>query len=211
MAALEALLSHPVVAQVQGDVVAGGAGADDDHAAGGADEFRRGQRRLARMLEDDAWACLLAERVPDGLAEGAGALGPVAIGLGVLGVGHGSPVVELRAIDDAGGAVLHAELTLGLVGDDGDRASALGPRDLERHAPEPSRRAPDEHHIAALYRVRRPAHQHPVRSRRAEKKAAGGLPGQALRLGDALVRLGPRELAVAAVVGLVAPDARALG
>src|SRR6266852_2403347 len=148
MAALEALLAHPVIAKIEGHVVACGPRADDDHATRRAHEFRRRQRGLAGMLEDDAGIALLPERVPEGLAEGAGALGPVAVGLAVLGVGHGPPVVELSAIDHAGGAVLDAELALGLVRDDGDGAAALGPRDLEGHAAEPSRGSPHEHHIA---------------------------------------------------------------
>ena len=114
------------------------------------------------MLEDDAGIGLLAEPVPDGLAEGARALGPVAVGLAVPGVGHGAPVVELGAVDHAGGAVLGAELALGLVGNNGDGSAALSPRDLERHAAEPARGSPHQHHIAALDGMRRPAHEHPV-------------------------------------------------
>src|SRR5262245_51022621 len=123
MAALEALLPHPVIAEIHRDVVARRAGADDDHAAGRAHEARRGQRRLARMLEDDARADALAERVPDRLAERASSLGPVAIRLAVLRVGHRTPVRELGAVDDAGRAMLETELPLGLVRDDGDGAS----------------------------------------------------------------------------------------
>src|SRR3989442_1267868 len=151
MAALEALLAHPVIAQIEGDIVARGSGADHDHAPRRAHEFRRRQCGLAGMLEDDAGIGLLAEPVPDGLAEGARALGPVAVGLAVPGVGHRPPVVELSAIDHAGGAVVGAELALGLVGDDGDGAAALSPRDLDRHAADPSRAPPHRHHIADTY------------------------------------------------------------
>src|ERR1700675_4437107 len=130
MTALEALLPHPVIAQIHRDVVAGGARADHDHPARGAEKARGRQRGLARMLEPDARARWLAERVPDGLAEGAGALGPLAVRLAVLGVGHRSPVLEVVAVDDPGRAVLDAELALGFVGHDGDGAAALGARDV---------------------------------------------------------------------------------
>ena len=130
--------------------------------------------------------------------------------LRVLGVGHRAPVLEVVAVDDPGRAVLDAELALGLVGHDGDGAAALGARDVERHAAEAARRAPDEDDVARLDGMRRPPHQHPVRRRGAEQEAPRLLPGEALGLGQALVRLGAGELAVAAIVRLVAPDARAL-
>ena len=60
MAALEALLPHPVIAEIHRDVVAGRAGADHDHAAGGARESRGRQGGLARMLEHDPRADALA-------------------------------------------------------------------------------------------------------------------------------------------------------
>src|SRR5262249_8872009 len=84
-------------------------------------------------------------------------------------------------------------------------------RDLERHAAEATRGAPHQHHVAALHGVGRPAHQHPVRGGGAEEEAARGLPGESFGLGDALMPLGTGELTVAAVVGLIAPDACALG
>src|SRR4051794_4644348 len=66
MGALEALLLGPEVAQVDVAVVAGGTGADDDHAAGLAGENRSWDRVLAGVLEDDARAAALAQRVING-------------------------------------------------------------------------------------------------------------------------------------------------
>src|SRR2546428_7519128 len=54
---------------------------------------------------------------------------------------------------------IDAELPLRLVGDDRDRPAADGARDLERHAPEPAGRSPDQNHIPALDDVGRPAHE----------------------------------------------------
>jgi hypothetical protein len=53
-----------VISEIQGDVVARGTGADDDHATRRAQETRGRQRRLARVLEDDAGALALAECIP---------------------------------------------------------------------------------------------------------------------------------------------------
>src|SRR4029450_3549961 len=208
---VDALLAQPVIPQIHRRVVAGGARADDDHAAGGADEYRCGQRRFARVLEHELRAHALAESVPDRLAERPRALGPFAVGLRVLGARHGTPVRELTPVDDRRRAVLLAKLALGVVGDDRDRAPADGARDLERHAAEPAGGAPHQDDVAGLDDMGRPAHEHAVRGGGAEQVASRLFPGEPLRLGHALVSLAARELAEASVVGLVAPDARALG
>src|SRR5207247_1806675 len=103
------------------------------------------------------------------------------------------------------------ELPLRRVGDDRDRPAAGGACDLERQTPEPARRSPDEDDVAALDDMGRPAREHPVGRGRAEEEAARFLPGQPFRLRHALMSLSAGELAVAAVVGLVPPDARRLG
>src|SRR6266481_7499982 len=74
--ALEALLPHPEIAQIDGCVVAGRTGANHDHAAGVADEDGRRHGILAGMLEHDARAAALAEDVPQRLPERARARGP---------------------------------------------------------------------------------------------------------------------------------------
>src|SRR5579875_3529308 len=89
------------------------------------------------MLEDKTRTDPLAHCVPDGFPEGAGALDPVVIG-GAGGAWHLAPVAERVPIDHADGAVIQAELPLGLVGDDRDRSSARRPRNLKRHATEPA-------------------------------------------------------------------------
>src|SRR2546428_5562704 len=211
MAALEALLAHPVIAEVHRRSVAGGAGADDDHAAGRADENRRRQRRFTWMLEDDPRADSLAEAVPGGLAECPRAFRPFAVGLRALGAGHHAPVGDRAAVDAGPRAVLLAEFAFRIVGDARHRAPADRARDLERHAAETASGSPHEDDVAGLDHVWRPAHEHPVGRRGAEQKAARFLPGQALRLCNALMGLAAGELAEASVVGLVAPDARALG
>src|SRR5207245_5778923 len=118
-----------------------------------------------------------------------------------------APVRELAAVDHRGGAVLLAEFLLCVVGDDRDRASAEGARDLERHAAEPARRAPYEDDVPRLDDVRWPAHEHPVRGRGAEQEAPGFFPGEAPGLGNALMGLAARAMAGGSGLGLERPDA----
>ena len=67
--ALHALLVHPQIAGVHRQVVARGAGADDDHAAALHDEHRDRERRLAGMLEHAVDVVALAGDLPDRRAE----------------------------------------------------------------------------------------------------------------------------------------------
>ena len=110
MRALQALLTHPQVAEVDGGVVPGGAGADHHHAAVVAHEDRGGDGLLAGVLEDDARVAALAEHVPERLAEGARPAHPGAEGLVVAPVGDDAPVIEVAPVDEAAGAEAHAEL-----------------------------------------------------------------------------------------------------
>jgi amidase len=65
--ALHALLAHPHVARVEGDVVAGCAGAEHHHAAALDHQARHRKRLLARMLEHDIGVALAGD-FPDRLA-----------------------------------------------------------------------------------------------------------------------------------------------
>ena len=102
MRALDALLPHPDVARIEGDVVAGGAGAEHHHAAALHDEARHRERLLARMLEHDVDVALAGD-VPDRLAELARFLGPVVV-FGRVHLRHLAPALEVLAVDDALGA-----------------------------------------------------------------------------------------------------------
>src|SRR5205823_2974149 len=66
--ALEPLLAHPEVAEVDDRVVAAGARADHDHAAGIAHEDARRNGRLAGVLEHDRRRPLVAQRIPERFA-----------------------------------------------------------------------------------------------------------------------------------------------
>jgi hypothetical protein len=204
--ALQALLPHPVVAQIERRVVAGGAGADHDHAAGLGHEARGRQRGLAGVLEHDRRALLLAERVPERLAEIARALEPQPVLELVAPARQLAPVAELAAIDDADRAELLAVLDLVVARHHRDRAAAGGLDDLDRHRAEAAGAAPHQHRIAGVDDVGRPAVQHPVGGRADQHVRRGLLPGQVRRLGQALVVLHLGVLREAAPVGLVAPD-----
>src|SRR5438552_8050235 len=207
--ALEALLAHPEVAEVGDRGVAARAGADDDHAARVADEDRGRHGVLARVLEDDAGAPALAHHLPEGGAEGARALQPLAVPLRVLPVRRHAPVGGLLAVDAALGAEARAELDLVVARDDRDRDAAHRARDLDRLAAEAAGAAPDEDHVARPDRVRRPGAEHAIRGRPDQHVCGRGVPGELGRLRQALVRLHARELREAAPAGLVAPDAKA--
>ena len=66
--ALDALLAHPDVGCVHRQIEAGGAGAEDDHAAALDDDARHREGLLARVLEHHVDVALAGD-VPDRLAE----------------------------------------------------------------------------------------------------------------------------------------------
>src|SRR5262249_57889743 len=66
MRTLHALLPHPHIARVEGNVVAGRAGAEHDHAAAFDHQDRHRKSRFAGMLEHDVDVAL-AGNVPDRL------------------------------------------------------------------------------------------------------------------------------------------------
>src|SRR5262249_44167426 len=100
--ALDALLPHPNIARIEGDVVAGRAGAEHNHAAALDHEARHRKRRLARMLEHDVDVAL-ARDVPDRLAEAARLLDPGVV-IGRADLRHRAPAFELAAVDHTLGA-----------------------------------------------------------------------------------------------------------
>src|SRR5438874_1682345 len=112
------------------------------------------------MLEDDPRAGAFAEHIPDGFSKRPRAFRPLTVRLRVLGIGHHAPMRELTAIDDADGPMLHAELALAVIRDNGNGAATHRARDLERHAAESARRTPDQHDVVGLDDVRWPSHQH---------------------------------------------------
>ena len=120
---LHALLMHPQIARVHGEVVAGRAGADDHHAAALHDEHGDRKRGRAGMLEHEIDVVALAGDLPDGGAELAHLLEPRVV-LGRADLGHLAPAVELLAVDDAAGAELHDEVALVVLGDDADGVGA---------------------------------------------------------------------------------------
>ena len=207
MRALQPLLPHPQVPQVDGGVVAGGAGADHHHAAGFADEDRGRDRRFARMLHDQRRVALFAQRFPEGGTEGANALQPAGIARVVLPMGQHPPVVEVAPVDASLGAQSQAIGNLVTVGNDRHRDGADRAGDLNGHGSQAAGPAPDQRRVAFLQRLPRPAHQHAVRGGAHQHVGGRFLPVHVLGLRHALVRLHPGELGEPAVVGLVSPGA----
>src|SRR5438874_6278996 len=124
MRALQPLLPHPEVAQVDGRVEAAGPRADHDHSARVAPEDRRGDRVLARVLEHDAWAPALAQDLPELCPECPRPLRPPGERLIVRPVRQHPPMVELFAVDAALRPQLQAEVELVLARHDRNRYPA---------------------------------------------------------------------------------------
>src|SRR3981081_2954222 len=157
------------------------------------------------MLEHDVDVALAGD-VPDRLAELARLLDPGVV-LRRVHRGHRAPAGEILAVDDALGAELHDIIALGLIRDDADRIRARRGRELHAEHPEPAARAPYQHVVAGLERVRRMAEQHAVGGRERQRVAGRFFPGEMLGLGHQLPRLHPAILREGAVGRLVAPDA----
>src|SRR5665213_4393550 len=102
MRALDALLPHPDITRIKGDVEAGGAGAEHDHAATLDHHRRHRESLLARMLEHDVNIALAGD-VPDRLAEAARFLAPIVI-FGGIHLRELAPALEFLSVDRAFGA-----------------------------------------------------------------------------------------------------------
>src|SRR5579864_4317114 len=205
MRALHALLPHPDIARVEGDVVAGGAGAEHHHAAALDHEAGNRERRLARMLEHDVDVALAGD-LPDRLAEAPRFLHPDIV-FRRPDLGHRAPAFELAAVDHALGPEIEHVFHLRFIGDDADRVRARGGDELHAEHAEAARSAPDEHIVAGLEEVRRMAEQHAIGGGERERIAARLLPGKMRRLDHELARLHAAELRERAVRRFVAPDA----
>ena len=206
MRALDALLVHPDIAGIHGQVVAGGTGAEHDHAAALADQCGHGECGLAGVLEHHVDVVALAGEGPDGLAELARRLEPGVV-FRRVDRGHLAPAVELLAVDDTLGAKAHHEVGLVVLGNHADGIAAGGGNELNGHRAEAARGAPHEYVLAGLEGVRAMAEQHAVGGRQRQRVAGSLFPGQVLRARHQLAGLDAAELGEGAVGRLVAPDA----
>src|ERR1051326_3671814 len=202
---LDALLAHPDVARIEGDVVAGCTGAEDHHPA--ALDHQRGDRErlLARMLEHDVDVALAGD-VPDRLAELARFLDPHVV-FGRADFGQLAPAGEVFAVDPALGAELHHIFAFGGVRHDADRVGARRGGELHAEYAEAAGGAPYQHVVAGLERVRRVAEQHAIGGRQGERVAGRLFPREVPRLLHQLAGLHAAELRGRAVRRLVTPDA----
>ena len=97
MRALKTLLMHPEIPRIQGQIVAAGACADDNHAAPFHHENRNGDGGFARMLEDEVHIVAFAGVLPDRGAEFADFLEPRRI-FGRVDFRHLTPALEVLAV-----------------------------------------------------------------------------------------------------------------
>ena len=161
------------------------------------------------MFEHDRRAHPLPQRIPERLAESPRPLHPIRIGR-ARGVGHRPPVPETGTVDDPHRTMVQAKLALGLVGNHRHRPPTHSGGDLQTHRPQAPGSTPHQHRVAGTNHVGRPAHQHPIGRTRRHQETARLLPGEPLRLREALMGLSPGELAEGPVVGLIPPHPRRL-
>src|SRR5215472_4990283 len=143
MRSLNAFLPHPDITCVEGEIVAGGAGAEDDHATALHDQARDWEGLLTRMLEYHVNVVAFAGDVPDRFSKLARFLRPSVV-IGGAHFRHLAPAIEVLTIDHALGAERKYEFALGFVRDhaNGVRAGHRAKLDSERS--EPTARAPDQ-------------------------------------------------------------------
>src|SRR6266404_2982655 len=192
MRALYALLPHPHIARVEGDVVARGAGAEHHHATALHDQTGDWERRLAGMLEHDIDVPLAGD-VPDRLAELARLLDP-GIVVRRADLRHLAPTGKLLAVDRALGAQLHHVVALAFIRDDADGVGAGSGRKLHAENAEAAGGAPHQYVVAWLQGVRRMAIEHAIGGGEGERVAGRLLPSQVRRFRHELTRLHAAEL-----------------
>ena len=192
MRALDALLPHPHIARVEGEVVAAGAGAEHHHAAALDHQARDRESRLAGMLEYDI-DIVLAGDIPDRLAEPARLLDPAVV-FRRADLGHLTPAGKLLAIDHTLGAQLHHIVALAFIRDDADGVGARRRRELHAEYTKPAGGAPYQDMIARLEDMRRMAEQHAIGGGKGKRVAGRLFPGQMRRLRHELARLHAAEL-----------------
>src|SRR5215469_15506143 len=206
MRALNALLMHPKIAGIRRKVVAGGAGADHDHATALYDEDRDGEGAFARMLEHEIDIVAFAGVLPDRRSEFADLLEPLAIFRGAH-LRQLAPTLEIFAIDRALCAQLHDKAALILLGDNPNGVGTGRCAKLHGKGAKPAGSAPDEHVVAGAKDMRAVAEQHPVSGRHGQRVAGAFLPAQMARPRHELAVLDTGELRERAVWGLIAPNA----
>src|SRR6516164_3542804 len=192
MRALHALLPHPHIARVEGEVVARSAGTEHDHAAALHDQAGDRERRLARMLEHDIDVALAGD-VPDRLAELARLLDP-GIVVRRADLRHLAPAGKLLAVDHALGTQLHHIVALAFIRDDADGVGTGSGRELHAENAEAAGGAPYQHVVARLQGVRRMAIEHAIGGGERERVAGRFLPSEVRRLRHELTRLHAAEL-----------------
>ena len=160
MRALNALLPHPDIARVKGQVEAGCAGAKHHHAA--ALDHKAGDRKglLARVLKHRIHI-LFAGNIPDCLAEFARLFRPFII-FGRVDSGHLAPAFEILAVDHAFRAQREHIITLGFVRNHADGIGAGCGNELHAKHAKTARSAPHQHIVARLQAVRIMAKQHAI-------------------------------------------------
>ncbi len=179
--ALDALLMHPEIARVHGEVVARRAGADHDHAAALHHLHRDRERRLARMLEHEVDVDALAGDVPDRLAEARASLSANYCTRACPTFGScPQHLKSLRLMTPLAPSCMH-EIALVVIRDHADRIGARRRAELDRERAKTAGSAPHQHVVARTQHVRTMAEQHAVGGGERQRVAGALFPGEMLR------------------------------
>ena len=137
MRPLQALLVHPHIPHIKGQVEPAGPGTDHDHAALFAHQRRHRKRRLTGVLKHDIDVVALAGDIPDRLTEFTRLAKPFLV-FRRVDRGQLPPTLKVFAIDDAFGPQIHHELALILIRDDPDGVCTRRVDQLDRIRAKPT-------------------------------------------------------------------------
>lgn len=162
MTALDAFLAHPHITGVKGEVVSGGASAEDDHAAALRHHAGDWERSFARMLKHHIDVITFAGDVPDGAAKAAAALHIGVEAVRIIHIWQSAPAIEIAAIDNADSAHAGHVLCFFIARDHSDWLGTDGSRQLQRKRAKPACCTPHQNMLAGAKLVWRMAEHHPI-------------------------------------------------
>ena len=209
MAAFDTLLAHPYVARIEGEIVAGGACAEDNHAAPLRHHARDREGRFTWVFEHHINVIALAGDVSDRAAKAPRALHVSVEALRVIHIGQGAPTIKVPAVNNANCAHAFHIVRFFLARDHGDWLCANCGRHLQREGAKTARSAPNQNMLARPKLVWRLAKHHPIGGCEGQRVTGAFFPCQMLWAGQKLAALDAAELRECAIWRLLAPDALA--
>ena len=198
---------HPHVADIEGQIVTGGARADDHHAAFFAYEGRDRKGALWPGCSNTRSGLLPLPVISQIAAPNLRASLNQAAYSGVLTVGICSPAVEFTAVDHAFSAQPHDKIALAFVTDDTNGIGTDHIGQLHGVRAEPARCPPNQYVLPRFQLMGRVSKEHSIGRGQGQRVTGALFPGLMLRTRHELLALHPGKLAERAIRGFIAPDA----